>query len=158
AKQKIDTLRERFAAMPGVDGVTTAVLPPFSGRVRIAILPGLPHVFQNVVDPTYFKVMQLPVVRGRTFLPEEGNAVIVSESAARAVWPGEDPLNKRLTLAGADRSVVGVVKDSGANLLAEAGSVEAYLPVQGSELLASALILHAQGDPAALVRSIPGLA
>ncbi len=158
AKQKVDAICERVAAMPGVAGVTAAVVPPLSGRVRIASLPGLPHVYQNVVDPDYFKVMQLPVMRGRTFLPGEWNAVIVSESAARAVWPGQDPLNKRLTLSGAERSVVGVVKDSGANLLAEPASIEAYLPMQDSDVLGSALILHGRGDPAALVRSIPGLA
>lgn len=158
AGQKMDALRERFAAMPGVEGVTAAVVPPFSGRVRIGILNGLPHVYQNVVAPNYFDVMQLPVVRGRTFLPEESDAVVVSESAARAVWPGQDPLGKRLTLAGAEHPVVGVVKDSGANLLAEPGSVEAYLPLRGPEVAAGALILHGRGDPAPLVRSMPGLA
>jgi predicted permease len=157
AKQKMDALRQGVAALPGVEGITAAEIPPLSGRVRIAVLPGIPHVYQNVVDPSYFQVMQLPVLRGRTFLPGELNAIVVSESAARSVWPGEDPLNKRLTLAGAERSVVGVVKDSGANLLADSGSVEAYLPVQDSDLQASALILHGR-DLAMIVRSIPGVA
>jgi predicted permease len=157
AAQKMDALRQRVAAIPGVQGVTAAVVPPLSGRVRFAVLPGLPHIYQNVMDPAYFHVMQLPMLRGRTFLPGELNAVVVSESAARAVWPGEDPLTKRWTLAGAERSVVGVVKDSGANLLADSGSVEAYLPMQDSDVSSSALIVHAL-DPAKLVRSIPGLA
>ncbi len=94
AEQKLDALSARFAALPGVAGVTAAVIPPLGGRVRMDNLPGLPHVYRNAVAASYFTVMQLPVVRGRTFLPEEQSAVIVSESAARAVWPGQDPVGK----------------------------------------------------------------
>jgi ABC-type antimicrobial peptide transport system permease subunit len=101
--------------------------------------------------------MQLPVVRGRTFLPGEQGAAIVSESAARAVWPNQDPVGKLWKLAGAQRTVVGVVKDSGANLLADADSIEAYVPIEGPNP-GSALILHTPGDPGPLLRLIPGSA
>jgi hypothetical protein len=97
-------------------------------------------------------------VRGRTFLPGEPGAVIVSESAARAVWPDQDPVGKLWNLAGAPRTVVGVAGDSGANLLSDADSVEAYLPVQSSAGDRSALILHTRIDPAAVLRTIPGAA
>ena len=92
--------------------------------------------------------MQLSMLRGRTFLPEEQEAVVVSESAARAVWPNQDPLGKRWKLAGAERTVVGVVKNSGANLLADADSIEVYVPMTGPDMTASALILHTPSDPA----------
>src|SRR3954463_16237274 len=126
AQQKLDALSERFSALPGVAGVTAATVPPLGGRLTIDSLPGLPHVSRNAVAPSYFKVMQLPIVRGRTFLPGEQGAVIVSESAARAIWPDQDALGKRWDLAGAARTVVGLVKDSGANLFVDADSVEAY--------------------------------
>src|SRR3979409_2250018 len=102
--------------------------------------------------------MNLPVVRGRIFLPGEQNAVIVSESAARAVWPNQNPVGKSWNLAGAERTLTGVVKDSGANLLAESDSIEAYVPIQGVDVERSALILHTRGDPASLIRMIPGAA
>jgi hypothetical protein len=101
--------------------------------------------------------MQLPVMQGRTFLAGEQDAVIVSESAARAVWPNQDPLGKRWNLANAERTVVGVVKDSGANLFADADSIEAYVPIEG-DATRSALIVHTLGDPATLVRLIAGAA
>jgi ABC-type antimicrobial peptide transport system permease subunit len=50
------------------------------------------------------------------------------------------------------------VKDSGANLLADADSIEAYLPIQPADIERSALILHARTDPAPLVRLIPAVA
>jgi predicted permease len=158
AEQKLDALTERFAGLPGVDGVTTAIVPPLGGRALIDTLPGLPPVYRNTVAPSYFAVFQLPVVRGRTFLSGEQGAVVVSESAARAVWPGQDPLGKLWRFAGAERAVVGVVKDSGANLLADAESVEAYLPIENFDQSKCAVIVHTRGDPAPLTRMVPGAA
>jgi predicted permease len=158
AEQKLDALTARFAALPGVDGVTTAIVPPLGGRATIDSLPGLPPVYRNTVAPSYFAVMQLPVVRGRTFLPGERDGVIVSESAARAIWPNQDPLGKLWRFAGAERAVVGIVKDSGANLIVDVESVEAYLPIENPDLSKCALIVHTRGDPAPLTRMIPGAA
>jgi predicted permease len=157
-QQKLNALSERFSALPNVKGVTAAVVPPLGGRRIIDSLPGVPHVYRNAVAPSYFTVMGLPILRGRTFLPGERGAVIVSESAARAVWPNQDPLDKRWNLAGADRTVVGIARNSGANLLADADSIEAYVPIEGSDPEQCALILHTPGDPASLVRTIPGSA
>lgn len=155
ARQKLDAISTRVRSMPGVEGVTAAVVPPLSGRLMIDSLPGLPHVYQNPVASSYFSLMNLPVVLGRTFLPGEKNVVIVSESAARAVWPNEDPVGKTWNLAATARTVAGVVKDSGANLLAEADSIEAYVPIEDLYVERSALILRTRGDPAPLVRMIP---
>ena len=158
AQQKLDALSARLSALPNVEGVTAAVAPPLGGRAVIDNLPGSRHVYRNAVASSYFTVMNLPIVRGRTFLPGEKNVVIVSESASRAVWPNQDPVGKTWSLAGAERIVVGVVKDSGANLLVDADSIEAYVPIEGAAVERSALILHARGDPATLVRRVPASA
>ena len=158
ARQKLDAISTRLRSMPGVESVTAAVAPPLGGRLMIDSLPGLPHVYRNAVASSYFSLMNLPVVLGRTFLPGEENAVIVSESAARAVWPNQDPVGKIWNLAGATRTVTGVVKDSGANLLAEADSIEAYVPIEGLDVERSALILRTRSDPAPLVHMIPAAA
>ncbi len=158
AQQKLDALSSRLGELPGVDGVTAAVIPPLSGRLRTDVLPGLPHVYRNSVAPSYFRVMALPIVRGRTFVPGEPDAAVVSESAARAVWPNQDPMGKVLRLGGAERTVVGVVQDSGVNLLADAGSVEAYLPIQGADVDRSGLILHTRGDPGPIAAMVPAAA
>jgi len=154
ARERLDALVARLSVLPDVKGVTAAGAPPLGGRLIIESLPGLPRIFRNVVAPSYFSVMSLPILRGRTFFEGERNAVIVSESAARVIWPNEDPVGKIWNLASAERTVTGVVKDSGANLLADADSIEAYVPILDADVERSALILHSGSDPARLVRIV----
>jgi predicted permease len=156
--QKLDALSIRLSGLPGVDGVTAALAPPLCSRVIVESLPGLPPVYRNAVAPSYFALMSLPVRRGRTFLAGERNPVILSESGAHAVWPNEDPLGKSWKVGGAERTVVGVVRDSGANLLMQADSIETYVPLASGDAEHSAVIIHTRGDPTPLIRMIPGAA
>jgi predicted permease len=151
ARQKLDALIERLGRLHGVDAITEAVAPPLGQRNAMRSLPGLPPVWLNPIAPSYFAALKIPLVRGRTFFPGEHDAVIVSESAARAVWPNQDALGKRWLIENALRTVVGVAKDSGANLVADATSVEAYIPDTGAWTDRAALILHTKGDPAHLM-------
>jgi predicted permease len=66
----------------------------------------------------YFQAMGIQVLRGRTFTDADGPtaepAAVVSQSAAEALWPGEDPLGKRINLRPSEQTwltVVGVVDD-----------------------------------------------
>jgi hypothetical protein len=84
----------------------------------------LPGAVGQVAGSGYLETLRIPVVRGRAFGPEDATeaepTVIVSESLAEALWPGRDPLGRRLRQApeplGSDeagpwRRVVGVVPD-----------------------------------------------
>lgn len=71
------------------------------------------------ISPDYFKVMQVPLVRGRFFTEgdSEGKQLvaIVDESTARRYWPGRDPIGRRIRW-GQDRkrpwlTIAGIVKD-----------------------------------------------
>src|SRR5690606_9967109 len=79
----------------------------------------------NVVSASYFSVIELPIVRGRTFDDAEianGGAIIVTESTARRLWPDRDPIGQTLTqgapgpaggsLGIIELRVVGVAKDA----------------------------------------------
>jgi len=101
--------------------------------------------------------MQIPVLRGRSFSSGETTVAIVSESAARALWPNEDPVGKSWQFENALRTIIGVVKDSGANLVIDSRSVEAYLPIRPSRADSTALIVHVRGNPAPLIRAVPSL-
>jgi predicted permease len=162
-RNHLDTLMARISALPGVDGVTSADVPPLGGRISLITLPGQPPIYRNMVASNYFDVMNLAVVRGRTFRMGEPDQVVVSESAARAIWPNEDPVGKIWNLQGVDRTVAGVVRDSGANLFGanlfgEPDSVEAYLPFQPAAEERAVLIVHTRGDPAQLSRAIAAAA
>jgi hypothetical protein len=109
---RLDTLFARFSTLPGVESATIATGVPLRGRV-IDNFPRFPRVVRSAVAASYFDVMGLSVVRGRTFLPGEQDSVIASASAARFLWPNQEPLGKLWEVAGAKRRVVGVAQEVG---------------------------------------------
>ncbi len=75
----------------------------------------------NVVEPNYFEMMQVPLLRGRNFgvsdRPGSRRAVIVNETMARQWWPGEDAVGRRLWFGccaepRVEAEVIGVARDS----------------------------------------------
>jgi putative ABC transport system permease protein len=86
----------------------------------------------NHVTPNYFSVVGIPIVRGRGFAPDEtpdAPGIIVTESTARRLWPGEDPLGKTLREdTGREYSVIGVAKDAQVSHLGELDTTYLYYP------------------------------
>jgi predicted permease len=89
----------------------------------------------RVVVGDYFRVMGIPVRRGRTFSPaDDGDArpvVIVNESLARLLWPGADPVGARISFAGQSGpwlEVVGVVGDTRSNTADAPSAPAMYMP------------------------------
>jgi predicted permease len=121
------TFMDRLKALPGVESVgyiTTLPLDEGAGRQSITT-PRLeasgaeaPVVRFAGAGGAYFQTMGIELVRGRYFdRVEEERAiplVIISESAAQLLFPGEDPIGQQLRpAAGGQRwfSVIGVVED-----------------------------------------------
>jgi putative ABC transport system permease protein len=101
------------SALPAARGFNNGLLP--EGRAL-----ELRNVTQSdgvVVTPGYFETMRVPVMRGRGFTDADrlGSqlVVILNQTAARLMWPGEDPLGKRLTSANplGPTTVIGVAGD-----------------------------------------------
>lgn len=72
------------------------------------------------VTPGYFRAMQIPILRGRSFderiHPDAPHVALVSESLAEATWPDDDPIGKLVQFGNMDGdlrpfTVVGVVGD-----------------------------------------------
>jgi putative ABC transport system permease protein len=93
----------------------------------------LPNVSQSWIMGDYFGAMGITLKRGRYFAPAEivgaPNVVIVSDTAARTYWPGEDPIGKRMRYGGNFwRTVIGVVGDVKDTSLQAAAGPHAYTP------------------------------
>jgi predicted permease len=64
--------------------------------------------------PEFFKVLSIRVKSGRLFGKNENNVVVINETLARQLWPGQDPLGqhvRRLNPEGQWCTVIGVVGD-----------------------------------------------
>ena len=158
-----DQLLERARALPGVEGATLATSVPLGGSygrrgTRIeGYTPGpgeSTEINWNVVGADYFRVMRVPVMRGRAFtgLDRDGAplVVVINEAFARRYWPGEDPIGKGISVTGAEgpfRPVVGVVADGKYRSLAEDPLPYMYLPFGQQYRAWMTLHVRSAGDP-----------
>src|SRR5262249_51339451 len=102
-------LRNRLAGLPGVVAITNA-LAPFYGFYQAVYsdngeIPSARNkqgfVDYSYVEPNYFQTLGIPLVVGHTFSPQAGKAdasVILSETAAKQLWPGQNPIGRTLRL------------------------------------------------------------
>jgi predicted permease len=147
---------ERVRALPGVRqaGITSAV--PFRGVdwLRQYQQVGSEKLFmanQREVDPEYFSVMRLVLLRGRLLTARDTASseavVVISESVAREAFPGEEPIGKRIDFPG-PRTIVGVVKDVRYKGLDQPPSPAIYVPAaqSPSELVCLVLRTAVDGD------------
>jgi predicted permease len=125
-----DRLMERVEALPGVESAVTVSLEPATRSFGT----GAPLMREGQSDaeaasnpiaafegahPAYFRTLGIPIVEGRGFTDDDrGSAnriAVVNESLARALWPGQSPLGRRVRVRGASMpwlTVVGVASDA----------------------------------------------
>jgi len=141
-----DRLVRRIQTVPGVTAATQIVIPPMLGegvwQTRVqrdgqtdAEAEKNPNIDMEFCGPDYFKVFGVPILRGRAFTesdrPGSPPVTIVSEDVARLLWPGEDPLGKRIRMffEKNPRTVVGIAHDTHLRTL-RAASPTIYVPVR----------------------------
>lgn len=123
------SLLERIEALPGVDAAAATTTNPFrqfgfansvTPEEAVASAPpsGLVQAGWRAVTPGYFDTAGVPVIAGRAFTRDDRDGgprvVIVSESLAARLWPGQDAVGRRILwggLTGRPREVVGVAGD-----------------------------------------------
>jgi predicted permease len=148
-------LKEKVAAMSGVDGVVEAAQTPLSDDHNFTgfSIPGKPDEYEvedNAISQGYFSMLGIPIVRGRDFTEEEVRAgakvAIVTESTARKFWPGEDPIGKIVREGkDTDLQVVGIAKDAQVSHLGETSKLYIYLPAGPKEQSELHLMIHDGG-------------
>ena len=116
---------------------------------------------RNYVDPAFFDTLDVPVIQGRGFSDEDAIAgrpvALINETAARQLWPDQDPLGKRFfTPTAPERpfQVVGVVRD--AYVLVDISRIPALVLLPFGRNLAGPATLHiyTEGPPTALVSAV----
>jgi predicted permease len=159
----IPAAAQAIANDPRVGQVAVTSRNPLFGRFEtMAVKPGTPddatmttsYVF---VSPEYFPVLRIPILRGRTFNPTEAQGEarvgIVSDRAAKAFWPGRDPIGQIVRivpsgnrpdedLAGySEILIVGVAKDVVSGFVYDGTDTSLiYLPTSRTGTHAGALL------------------
>ncbi len=150
-------LRERVAALPGVELASLTQILPLEGNSweqgiypeGVAIAPeNVQSVLYYMVTPDHFEVFDIPMLAGRGFEPQDrdGNVsvAVIDETMAERFWPGESALGKRVTFETRDgdgpdaneriyRTVVGVVKNVRHYELENAARITVYVPFENTE-------------------------
>jgi ABC-type antimicrobial peptide transport system permease subunit len=101
------------------------------------------------VTPAYHRTLGIPLRRGRLFDATDGsrNVVLISESTARQFFGADDPIGQTVTVAGAERIVVGVVGDARQGNLEAVPMPETYLPLSQGGAASGYLAIRTDGDP-----------
>jgi putative ABC transport system permease protein len=164
---------DKVKTVPGVVAAGAVLSLPLGGDTftvgRSYIREGRPMTPEEssnagylVITPDYFRAMQIPLTAGRAFSDHDNDqstkVLIVNETMARQLWPGESPIGKRLTIWRDEkfpREIVGVVGDTKASLDTDAGA-QMYVPYAqdpnwGSLTLA---VRTTSSDPAGLAPAI----
>jgi putative ABC transport system permease protein len=118
-----------------------------------------PSAERYCVSPGYRGAMGIPLQRGRdladTDTPDSPAAILINETAGREIWPGEDPLGKRVRLGGLDKAwctVVGIVGDVRQEALDQSPTMQFYVPHAQWPFPDSDMIfaIRTSGKPAAM--------
>ena len=165
-----DRLLEKLRALPGVEGAALAGQIPMGGNGdswgfhiegRSQANPAEdPSVERYSVTPDYFRVMRIGLRRGRLFTAQDSSTalpvLVLSETTATKLWPGQDPLGARVRIGGATdtpwRTVVGIVGDVHHRDLAAPADLQMYLPqAQFTDSFLVATLRTSKAEPEALV-------
>ncbi|HEY9502450.1 MAG TPA: ABC transporter permease, partial [Pyrinomonadaceae bacterium] len=92
-----------------------------------------PEAFVRIVSDGYLKAMGIPILSGRDFTdrdsPNSEQVIIVNETLARRLWPGQDPIGQMVTQDGG-RRVVGVVGGVRHVTVEQDSGNEMYIPIR----------------------------
>ncbi len=113
----------------------------------------------RVIGPGYLRTMGIPLRRGRDIderdIEGAPPVVLINETLARTLWPGQDPIGRRLILGASDQvQVVGVTGDIHQSGLDIAPKPEFYMSAYQSGAAASSLAVHANVDAASLAPAV----
>ncbi|HEX4684902.1 MAG TPA: FtsX-like permease family protein, partial [Gemmatimonadaceae bacterium] len=177
-QQLLDALLDRARAVPGVEQATRALTVPFYMTWDLSLfVEGIDSVSKlgeftlQAGTPDYFATMGTRIIRGRGLTIADAEhapkVMVVSQSMAKKIWPGADPIGKCVRM-NADTmpcfTVVGIAEDTRAEKLSEPElhyylSTAQFHPSQGGVFVRTSGTAAEQAEAVrhALQRVMPGV-
>ena len=162
----IDDVLQRTRAIPGIAAAGITDVLPLDGdrgwqvgaKGQVYDKNNHPEAFIRVVSDGYFEALGVPLKAGREFTGSDRSStepvVMVNETLARTLWPGQDAVGRMMTTDGG-RRVVGVVGDVHHGGPERLGGNEMYLPMrQTGDYAAMKLVVRTALPPSSLAESI----
>lgn len=116
-------------------------------------------VFVYIVSPGYLKSMGMRLLKGRDLswedLANDQKVVIINETVAKKLWPGQDPIGRIAIAGGVESRVIGVIADVRESSAEDNGGAQMYLPANkyyGPD--GGYLVVRSKLPPAALAGSV----
>jgi putative ABC transport system permease protein len=170
-----DQLTERLEALPGVQSAGFTTVLPFSGNFDGRALAVEDHpkprgeeisVDLYVTTPGYLQAMSIGLLQGRMFAAQDNETMplvaLINETMARALWPSQNPLGKRIKFPGSEknpqpwRTIIGVVGDVKQYGLDKKDPMQIYLPETQYPRFYSTLVVHTSVDPRTMIAAVRG--
>ncbi|MGA8596820.1 MAG: ABC transporter permease [Bryobacteraceae bacterium] len=159
---------ERTSLIPGVETAGISDNLPMSrnrswgiaakGEQKRNALDFVP-VFVYIVSPGYLKAMGMRLLEGRDIswhdIADNRSVVIINETVARRLWPGQSPVGRTALAGGTEAQVIGVIADVRESSAEDNAGAQMYLPATkqfGPE--GAYLVLRSKLPPTALARSV----
>jgi predicted permease len=169
-----DELLRRLQSQPGMRDTAIGIpLPlnsqgsapvPFEIVGHAALQKGTPEIADYVaVSPDYFRVMEIPLLRGRLFTQQDNSSMprltIINEAFAHQFFANEDPIGKQLNFSfrpnpGVPRQIVGVVGDVRDVSLSQDPGPMMYVPFDQAPLWGAEVVVRSNLSPGAIAATI----
>jgi len=168
-RQYFSSAVERLRALPGVQAAAAASQIPLAGNIdrygfhaegKIHANPEEdPSAERYCITPGFLETMRIPLLRGRDISPADTatapQVLLISETTARRMWPGEDPIGKRVKVGDMDKpwwTVVGITGDVHHVGLDAQPDMQMYVPHQQWAFPDGLMIfvIRTAGKPAAI--------
>ncbi len=158
----------RASMIPGVETAGISDNLPMSrnrswgiaakGQQQLSAADFIP-VFVYIVSPGYVKAMGMRLLEGRDIswhdFFDNRNVVIINETVARKLWPGQSPIGRTAVAGGANAEVIGVIADVRESSVENQPGAQMYLPANKQFGPAGAyLVVRSKLPPTALAKPV----